>query len=163
MRCDANENVWKNIFFILHWFQKNFWSDLCNSRLMWLLVFKYLQVTKSYIRHFTYLLVPFSDFSGNQEFLVLVNSCHEYQNSNSPSSSNVAKVSLFNLLLKHDSGIPLRDTVVRGTKQSKSKNVNLKLEYPTFELETLTICISRSCIPVQSLLVIFTIHGNSLF
>ena len=35
-----------------------------------------------------------------------------------PSSSNVARVSRFNLLLKHDSGIPLRETVVNGTRQS---------------------------------------------
>ena len=38
-----------------------------------------------------------------------------------PSSSNVASVSRFNLLLKHDSGIPLRDTVVNGTRQSALK------------------------------------------
>ena len=35
-----------------------------------------------------------------------------------PSSSNVASVNLFSLLLKQDSGIPLRDTVVKGTRQS---------------------------------------------
>ena len=35
-----------------------------------------------------------------------------------PSSSNVARVNRFNLLLKHDSGIPLRETVVNGTRQS---------------------------------------------
>ena len=37
---------------------------------------------------------------------------------NLPSSSNVANVNRFSLLLRQDSGIPLLDTVVNGTRQS---------------------------------------------
>ena len=43
----------------------------------------------------------------------------------SPSSSNVASVSRFNLLLRQDSGIPLLETVVNGTKQSGKKVLEL--------------------------------------
>ena len=44
-----------------------------------------------------------------------------------PSSSKVANVSRLSLLLKHDSGMPLLDTVVNGTKQSSiRKSLNME-------------------------------------
>ena len=49
-----------------------------------------------------------------------------------PSSSNVARVSRFNLLLKHDSGIPLRETVVNGTRQSVIKTKIIYQRYIWF-------------------------------
>ena len=74
-----------------------------------------------------------------------------------PSSSNVARVNLFNLLLKHDSGIPLRETVVNGTRQSVlnkywirkviqnfySYSIHDKIINHCLILELLTVCFCR--------------------
>ncbi len=38
-----------------------------------------------------------------------------------PSSSKVASVRRFSLLLRQDSGMPLLETVVSGTRQSENK------------------------------------------
>ena len=58
----------------------------------------------------------------------------------SPSSSNVASVSRFNLLLRQDSGIPLLETVVNGTKQSGGKKV-LKSNYNGSKVSTYVFII----------------------
>ena len=63
------------------------------------------RMKQSYPNHHLYLLNDF-EIRSNSKSIQL------------PSSSNVARVNRFNLLLKHDSGIPLRETVVNGTRQS---------------------------------------------
>ena len=81
-----------------------------------------------------------------------------------PSSSNVASVNLFSLLLKQDSGIPLRDTVVKGTRQSSGcwkEKYYSKISWRNLKKNYITVGIC-SRITVNIPFMVFTIHCNPL-